>query len=502
MAYTYSGNSFTASGETSLAKDLAWDGSNFWVLGTGDNKVYKYNSSGVYASFSFSHSSEEHIPLSICWTGAIALIGNAHDKVFGYTTAGNHTSTADVSANVNLGTGIELVGTLLYIVNQNTREVMKFSTNGVFDSKFDISALGFTPAGIAWDGTNVWIVETASGIVTEYTTGGVATGNSFSVAGQVGTPTGITYKNGALWVMSTFSSTAFEYIQVTPGGCDYSTPILDLSPLAYYRLDESSGATAADSSGNGHDATYFNSPTLEVPSLMVGDSNAAVSFNGSTQYVRRTSTSPALNTLGDFSATFMFKAISTTTPGAIYAQAGIGSAEIDNFTYSLTLDANNTLRWHHESGVSVGHSGTFTSFTAVDGTTYHGVVTRDDTLKEYNLYINGTLLSTQSYSASPTGGTNSNFFIGKTATSSSLFHGVLDEVAIFTSVLTAQDITNLYLVSTGICSVSGSQSIWFGTGASTLQGSTMGVGDPGGIVIDPDLTGNVGTSSGNSEWWS
>ena len=57
------------------------------------------------------------------------------------------------------------------------------------------------------------------------------------------------------------------------------------SPLAYWRLGETSGTTAADSSGNNRSGSYLASPSLNQPGALVGDTNRAVGFNGSSQYV-------------------------------------------------------------------------------------------------------------------------------------------------------------------------------------------------------------------------
>lgn len=64
----------------------------------------------------------------------------------------------------------------------------------------------------------------------------------------------------------------------------YSSVILADSPLGYWKLGESSGATAADSSGNARDGTYINSPTLAQTGLIAAESDTCVTFNGTTQY--------------------------------------------------------------------------------------------------------------------------------------------------------------------------------------------------------------------------
>jgi hypothetical protein len=59
---------------------------------------------------------------------------------------------------------------------------------------------------------------------------------------------------------------------------DYAALVLAAGPIAYYRLDETSGSTARDSSGNGHDCTYVGDVTPGVPGLVAG--NAATRFDG------------------------------------------------------------------------------------------------------------------------------------------------------------------------------------------------------------------------------
>lgn len=64
---------------------------------------------------------------------------------------------------------------------------------------------------------------------------------------------------------------------------DYRTTVLADSPVGYWKLDDATGTTAVDSSGNAHDGTYENSPTLGVSPLIT--TGNAVTFNGSTQDV-------------------------------------------------------------------------------------------------------------------------------------------------------------------------------------------------------------------------
>lgn len=66
---------------------------------------------------------------------------------------------------------------------------------------------------------------------------------------------------------------------------DFPDVVAQVGPLAYWKFDESSGTTAADSSGNGYDATYYAAPTLDQPSLLNSGAGKSITLDGSAQYV-------------------------------------------------------------------------------------------------------------------------------------------------------------------------------------------------------------------------
>lgn len=61
----------------------------------------------------------------------------------------------------------------------------------------------------------------------------------------------------------------------------FPTPDLCAAPVGSWTFDETTGTTAADSSGNGLNFTLFGSP-----SWTAGQSNGALAFNGTTTYGR------------------------------------------------------------------------------------------------------------------------------------------------------------------------------------------------------------------------
>ena len=73
----------------------------------------------------------------------------------------------------------------------------------------------------------------------------------------------------------------------------FDTAVLASSPLAYWRLNETSGTTAADATGNGNAGTYNTGVVLGQPSVLA-DGRAA-EFNGTTGEVALGITPPTNN---------------------------------------------------------------------------------------------------------------------------------------------------------------------------------------------------------------
>src|SRR5262252_10704946 len=60
----------------------------------------------------------------------------------------------------------------------------------------------------------------------------------------------------------------------------YSSVVLAKGPVAYWRLGEASGPTAADASCNSYDGTYLGNPTFGQPGAIVNDPDTAIGLNG------------------------------------------------------------------------------------------------------------------------------------------------------------------------------------------------------------------------------
>lgn len=60
---------------------------------------------------------------------------------------------------------------------------------------------------------------------------------------------------------------------------------LSLTPWMYLRLEDTSGTSATDASGNSQTGTYTNSPTLNQAPISFDQTGRSVLFNGASQYI-------------------------------------------------------------------------------------------------------------------------------------------------------------------------------------------------------------------------
>jgi hypothetical protein len=66
---------------------------------------------------------------------------------------------------------------------------------------------------------------------------------------------------------------------------NYEKKVLAKKPVAYWRLGETRGPDAFDSSGNGHNGKYHGAPSFQERGAIVGDANSAIKLDGKHSYV-------------------------------------------------------------------------------------------------------------------------------------------------------------------------------------------------------------------------
>jgi hypothetical protein len=226
-------------------------------------------------------------------------------------------------------------------------------------------------------------------------------------------------------------------------GVTYAQTVLADSPLAYWRLDEATGTTAHDASGNGNDATYVGGVTLGAPGALVGDPDKAITLDGTTGYVdagnRFAFAQNAPFTLecwgNPASLTQQYPRLmareTDAAPRSGYLVFVRQPTASDLATLSLERWSGNTqqscpsaqaitLAWHH--------------FVA----TYDGATSR--------VYLDGAQVATQpSADSIPT--IVASFLVGRSAFDTNMFVGDVDEVAVYGAALPAARVAAHYHAS-------------------------------------------------------
>lgn len=278
----------------------------------------------------------------------------------------------------------------------------------------------------------------------------------------------------------------------------YSSEVLADSPLIYWRLGEGSGTTAVDASGNAHDGTYNNTPTLAVGGALAGDSDTAVTFTSASSEDVRVASFAGLNI-----TTFTLEAWVKTTGSN---QAILGRQGGTSVPYSMFVDASGFLQIVIRTSGTSGTNYSDTSGTVInDGAWHHIAVVRDAaTSNTVYFYIDGVQKSSVASTATPNTGTSVGFAAASRGTTPFL-NGSIDEAALYTTAVSATRITAHYNAGTSTsvtgtlastlddASLAGSGAETFtGTLASTLDDATLSA------TSEESFTGTLATTLGDT----
>ncbi|HEY1119879.1 MAG TPA: LamG-like jellyroll fold domain-containing protein [Acidimicrobiales bacterium] len=246
----------------------------------------------------------------------------------------------------------------------------------------------------------------------------------------------------------------------------YASEVLADSPVGYWKLDETSGTTAADSSGNGRDGTYNGSPSLASRALN-GVLGAVSDFDGTNDYVDL----PAMPTAAarTIEAWAVFDAL--TAYAAIVGEGYSGSSPDVELGIGCGLSNGSTnLEGAEFSGSWGGASGSAPS----TATLHHVVATHDGST--VRLYLDGTEVASGS-KARING--SEHWLIGAKLdypTSGPYFNGAIGHVAIYSTALSSTRVAAHYTAGTTTGPDTGSaDAAWSGwTATATGAGATAG----------------------------
>jgi len=204
----------------------------------------------------------------------------------------------------------------------------------------------------------------------------------------------------------------------------YSATILADSPTFWYRLNESSGTSATDSSGNSNTGTYTASNvTYSVTGAILGDTDKAVTFASTGQLAAATGVVPS----GSFSMECWYK-----TASNISAATSLMANYSSNGGFTATFGAGFAGSATNKINFSVANSSngfTTTATTTISlNTWYHLVGTFDNTSHTLSFYVNGSLVgsNTESTYQAPVG----KFYVGSSSYADNQ-SGSYDEAAVY-----------------------------------------------------------------------
>lgn len=208
------------------------------------------------------------------------------------------------------------------------------------------------------------------------------------------------------------------------------SPFNDAGLVGYWKLNEGSGTTASDSSGNGNTGTLTNGPTWTSGKL-----GGALSFDGVDDYVDAGNLNLDWTNI-NFTAE-AWASLNAGTPnnyrGIVGNRFGAGGAN----WWTLGTPSANIIAVEYTTGGLIQ-----TNFAPVGAGWNHYVVVKEGTT--IKIYINGVFNTSGSIGATNIGGITNEFRVGIWYAYSQIWNGLIDEVRIYNRALSAAEIAAIY----------------------------------------------------------
>lgn len=205
------GIDFSVASQDATPNGVVWDGTNYWVVGSTTDAVYKYTSAGVYTGTSFSTAGQSISPFGIEWDGTYFWVLDYGGAVYRYNAGGAYTSVSITAVGVTGGRDIAWNGTNFFVSCANTVKVYEVTPANVTVGSFDVSAQLTAPSGISWDGTFFWVLSTPDDTAYKYNASFVYQNESFSVATEEDWPYGMDWTGDSWLVIGVQNDTVWEY---------------------------------------------------------------------------------------------------------------------------------------------------------------------------------------------------------------------------------------------------------------------------------------------------
>ncbi len=265
------------------------------------------------------------------------------------------------------------------------------------------------------------------------------------------------------------------------GALPYNVAVLLDDPVGYWRLDEE-GETAFDSSGNNINGTYFGGVNRNQEGALVDDANPAPFFDGTTGYVEiPDSDFIDFGTNEDFTITAWIKA----SPEQLDTEAGdndviekwSGAPEGYPYVIRYLNQSGKILAARYDGFVANSNNPTVNSIVSVDDGQFHHIafIKEGSTL---SLYVDGVLKDTSIDTTNRPTQNNSPLFLARRGGNAfdNFFRGSIDEVAIYDSALSPDEVAAQYTTGTGT--------------ATSMQLRGLTVNNAANIIANETITAN------------
>ena len=291
-------------------------------------------------------------------------------------------------------------------------------------------------------------------------------------------------------------------------------PAIGITLMAHYTFDNS-GNIGQDTSGNGYDLNFNGADGVTFSSVAKAGAGAAY-FDGFSYLSYNSTPSNILSTLaGDFSLSFWIQTTQNdgNEGGEAYVGAGIVTADVPGSHYDVVpaaLDGG-------EIGFNTGpNDDTLNSTVDLNNGSYHHVViTRKEATGEKKIYVDGQLNTSDFDTMNPLSDPHlvavgcqidASQSSPGSASFSSLFQGRLDDLQIYSGVLSSNQVAQLYaspgstatapldfntaLGTTGLPWTTSGDTSWFIESTNTDNGSPYAV-ESGSVTNDQSSTLSV-----------
>lgn len=225
-----------------------------------------------------------------------------------------------------------------------------------------------------------------------------------------------------------------------PLGYAFSSAVIGLAPVGFWKLDETSGTTAVDSSGNGRNGSVTNATVNQSSLLNSGEGRSYLFVSGSTSRVSVTNNAAFQPGAGSYTVLLFRSKVSNASNLQRAFHTGVGDTV---YTGMAMYGGDSVMYCAVADGTSKVTSDAIT--TSLSSCFIGMVVNRSNDMLE--TYLNGELYNSKSISGIGSIGATHGPSFGYDPSAGNYFDGNISHVAVFNSALSAANFAELYQAS-------------------------------------------------------